>query len=52
LEDDEAIETVRKYADPKRDVIPVPMGRIPEMGGGIRCLTWQNRRPGMTGVPL
>ena len=48
-EDEEAIGIIEAHCD--RPVIRVPMGKVAQMGGAIRCLTWQNRR-GMTDVPL
>ena len=48
-EDEEAIGIIEAHCD--RPVIRVPMGKVAQMGGAIRCLTWQNRC-GMTDVPL
>ncbi|MEI6807583.1 MAG: agmatine deiminase family protein [bacterium] len=40
-QDEEAVAMVAQHCD--RKAIPVPMGKVAEMGGGLRCLTWQNR---------
>lgn len=40
-EDAVALSQLRDWAD--RDIIPVPSGQICQMGGGVRCMSWQLR---------
>ncbi len=40
-EDEQAVETVQALTD--KSIVPVPSGAICQMGGGVRCMSWQLR---------
>ncbi len=40
-QDEQALATIRELTD--KQVIPVPSGAICQMGGGVRCMSWQLR---------
>ena len=40
-EDEEALTSMRQWTS--KDIIPVQSGGICQMGGGVRCMSWQTR---------
>lgn len=40
-EDAQAMQSVQSWSD--REVIPVQSGNVCQMGGGVRCMSWQSR---------